>query len=34
MLNSMIYKVEFPDSQVKDYVTNFISGKMLSQVDD
>ena len=30
----MIYAVEFPDGQVKDYVVNAIAENMLSQVDD
>ena len=33
MVNSMIYEVEFPDSQVKDYAENFIANNILSQVD-
>ena len=34
MLNSMIYEVEFTDSQVKDYALNVIVKNILSQVDD
>ena len=33
ILNSMIYEVEFPDSQVKDYVENVIPDIMISKVD-
>lgn len=32
-LNSMIYKVEFPDGQLKEYAANMIAEKMLTQVD-
>ena len=34
MMNSMIYGVDFPDGQVKDYAVNFIAENMLSQVDE
>eukprot|EP00957_Ditylum_brightwellii_P138016 10522057-Ditylum_brightwellii.AAC.1 len=33
MLNSTIYKVEFPDREVKIYATNVIADNMLMQVD-
>jgi hypothetical protein len=33
MLNSIIYEVEFPDGQVKDYSANIIAENMLTQVD-
>ena len=32
-LNSMIYEVEFPDGQVKEYAANVIAENMLTQVD-
>ena len=32
-LNSIIYDVEFPDGQVKEYPANIISENMLTQVD-
>ena len=32
-LNSIIYDVEFPDGQVKEYAANIISENMLRQVD-
>jgi hypothetical protein len=32
-LNSMIYEVEFPDGQVKEYAANLIAENMLTQVD-
>jgi hypothetical protein len=32
-LNSMIYEVEFPDGQLKEYAANVIAGNMLTQVD-
>jgi hypothetical protein len=32
-LNSMIYEVEFPDVQVKEYAANIIAENMLTQVD-
>ena len=32
-LNSIIYDVEFPDGQVKEYAANFIAENMLTQVD-
>jgi hypothetical protein len=34
MLNSIIYEVEFPDGQVREYSANVIAENMLSQVDD
>ena len=34
MLKSIIYVVEWPDRQLKDYVANVITGNMLSHVDD
>ena len=32
-LNSIIYDVEFPDGQVKEYAANIIAENMLMQVD-
>jgi hypothetical protein len=32
-LNSMIYEVEFPDGQIKEYAANIIAENMLTQVD-
>eukprot|EP00957_Ditylum_brightwellii_P069840 5303891-Ditylum_brightwellii.AAC.1 len=32
-LNSIIYEVEFPDGQVKDYAANVIAENMITQVD-
>ena len=32
-LNSIIYDVEFPDGQVKEYAANIITENMLTQVD-
>lgn len=32
-LNTVIYEVEFPDGQVKDYCANIIAENMLTQVD-
>jgi hypothetical protein len=32
-LNSMIYEVEFPDGQIKEYAANMIAENMLTQVD-
>ena len=32
-LNTMIYEVEFPDGQMKEYSANIIAENMLSQVD-
>jgi hypothetical protein len=32
-LNSIVYEVEFPDGQVKEYAANMIAENMLSQVD-
>jgi hypothetical protein len=34
MLNSMIYEVEFPDGQVKEYGASIIAENMLTQVDE
>ena len=34
MLNFIIYEVDFPDSQLKDYLENVIANNMLSQVYD
>jgi hypothetical protein len=33
MLNSIVYEVEFPDGQVKEYASNDIAENMLTQVD-
>ena len=33
ILNSIVYDVEFPDGQVKEYAANVIAENMLSQVD-
>eukprot|EP00957_Ditylum_brightwellii_P112913 8609862-Ditylum_brightwellii.AAC.1 len=33
MMNMMIYDVEFPDGQVREYATNIIAENMLTQVD-
>ena len=33
MNNTMVYEVEFPDGQVKEYAANIIAENMLSQVD-
>jgi hypothetical protein len=33
ILNSIVYDVEFPDGQVKEYAANIIAENMLSQVD-
>ena len=32
-LNSMIYDVEFPDGQIKEYSANMIAENMLTQID-
>ena len=32
-LNSMIYEVEFPDGQIREYAANVIAENMLTQVD-
>ena len=32
-LNSLVYEVEFPDGQVKEYAANVLAENMLSQVD-
>ena len=34
MLGFIIYEVDFPDVQVKDYVADAIADKTISQVDD
>ena len=34
ILNSVVYDVEFPDGQVKEYAANVIAENMLTQVDD
>ena len=34
MLNYMIFKVEFPDVQMKYYAENFISENMVSQINN
>ena len=31
--NSMVYEVEFPDREVREYTANVIAENMLSQVD-
>eukprot|EP00957_Ditylum_brightwellii_P073224 5566632-Ditylum_brightwellii.AAC.1 len=33
MMNKMIYDVEFPDRQVREYTANIIAENMLTQVD-
>jgi hypothetical protein len=33
ILNSVMYDVEFPDGQVKEYAANVIAENMLSQID-
>ena len=32
-LNSMVYEVEFPDGQIKDYAANVIAENIITQVD-
>ena len=32
--NSIVYEVEFPDGQVKEYVANIIADNIFSQVDE
>ena len=32
-LNSMIYDVEFPDGQIKEYSANMIADNMMTQID-
>ena len=32
-LNSIIYDVEFPDGQIKEYSANMIAKNMLTQID-
>ena len=34
ILNTLVYDVEFPDREVKEYSANVIAKKLLSQVDD
>ena len=34
MLNSIVYEVEFPDGEVKEYAANVIAENILSQVDE
>jgi len=34
ILNSIIYEVEFPDGELKEYAANILAENMLSQVDD
>lgn len=34
ILNSVVYEVEFPDGQVKEYAANVIAENILSQVDE
>ena len=34
ILNSIVYEVEFPDGQVREYAANVIADNILSQVDD
>ena len=33
MLNSMVYDVEFPDGEIKEYSANIIAKNMYAQVD-
>ena len=33
ILNSIVYEVEFPDGQSKEYTSNVIDNNMISQVD-
>eukprot|EP00957_Ditylum_brightwellii_P174369 13275884-Ditylum_brightwellii.AAC.1 len=33
MMNTMIYDVEFPDGQVREYAASIIAENMLTQVD-
>ena len=33
MLNSIVYEVEFPDSEIKGYATNTIEENMITQLD-
>ena len=33
LLNSVVYEVEFPDGQVKEYSANIIAENILTQVD-
>ena len=34
ILNTLVYDVEFPDGEVKEYSANIIAENLLSQVDD
>jgi hypothetical protein len=34
IMNSIVYEVEFPDGQVKEYAANVIAENMLSQIDE
>jgi hypothetical protein len=33
IMNSIVYEVEFPDGELREYATNILAEKMLSQVD-
>ena len=33
IMNSIVYDVEFPDGQVKEYAANILAQNLLSQVD-
>jgi hypothetical protein len=32
-MNSIVYEVEFPDGELKEYAVNILAENMLSQVD-
>jgi hypothetical protein len=32
-MNSIVYEVEFPDGELKEYAANILAENMLSQVD-
>ena len=34
MINTLVYDVEFPDGEVKEYSANVIAENLFSQVDD
>ena len=34
ILNTLVYDVEFPDGEVKEYSVNVIAENLLSQIDD
>jgi hypothetical protein len=34
IMNSIVYEVEFPDGELKEYAANILAENMLSQVDD